>query len=44
MDFINDKQETCRIDFKTMEEHHGTDIRRIRRKVVDSSLPDVNHQ
>jgi hypothetical protein len=42
MDFVNDKQERCRVIFNLMEEQHGTDTRRIRRKVVDSSLPEVN--
>ncbi len=42
IDFVNDKQEQCRIVFKSMEEQHGTDTRRIRRKQVDASLPDVN--
>ncbi|CAF1451106.1 unnamed protein product [Rotaria magnacalcarata] len=40
-DFVNDKQERCRIVFSNMEEFHGTDVRRIRRKVVDSLLPDT---
>jgi len=42
MDFVNDKQERCRVVFNLMEEQHGTDVRRIRRKVVDSSFPDVS--
>ena len=43
VEFVNDKQEKCRVvlDQHAMEEHHGTDARRIRRKVVDSLLPDV---
>ncbi|CAM4964904.1 unnamed protein product [Rotaria socialis] len=40
-DFVNDKQERCRIVFSKLEESHGTDVRRIRRKVVDSLLPDT---
>ncbi|UJR31949.1 hypothetical protein I4U23_019422 [Adineta vaga] len=41
LDFVNDKQERCRIIFSSMEEHHGSDVRAIRRKVVDSLLPDT---
>jgi hypothetical protein len=43
VEFTNDKQEKYRVVFDQMEEHSGTDIRRrVRRKVVDSSLPDVS--
>jgi hypothetical protein len=42
LDFVNDKQERCRIIFALMEEQHGSDVRGIRRKIVDSSLPDVS--
>ena len=42
LDFVNDKQEKCRIVFASMEEQHGSDVRSIRRKVVDSLLPDVS--
>ncbi|CAF4280203.1 unnamed protein product, partial [Adineta steineri] len=31
----------CRIVFGSKEEQHGSDVRRIRRKVIDSSLPDT---
>ncbi|CAF1511634.1 unnamed protein product [Adineta steineri] len=41
LDFVNDKQEKCRIVFGSKEEQHGSDVRRIRRKVIDSSLPDT---
>ncbi|CAF0879399.1 unnamed protein product [Adineta ricciae] len=41
LDFSNDKQERCRIVFNLMQEHHGSDVRTIRRKVVDSLLPDT---
>jgi hypothetical protein len=42
VDFTNDKQEKCRIVLSAMEEHHEADVRRVRRKVVDSTLPDVS--
>lgn len=42
IDFIDDKQERCRIDFNSMRELHGSDERRVRRVEADSSLPDVN--
>ncbi|CAF0928899.1 unnamed protein product [Adineta ricciae] len=41
LDFSNDKQERCRIVFNRMQEHHGSDVRTVRRKVVDSLLPDT---
>ncbi|CAF4714682.1 unnamed protein product, partial [Rotaria sp. Silwood1] len=41
VDFINDKQEKYQVVISKMEEHHETNIRRIRRKVVDSLLPDT---
>ncbi|CAF3089011.1 unnamed protein product [Rotaria sp. Silwood2] len=41
VDFVNDKQEKCRVVFSNMQEHYETNIRRIRRKVVDSLLPDT---
>jgi hypothetical protein len=43
IDFVDDKQERCRIVFNLLEEQHGTDTRKIRRKVVDSLLPDVSY-
>lgn len=43
MDFQNDREEKCRLVFSTMEEQHETDTRRVRRKVVDSILPDVSN-
>jgi hypothetical protein len=42
VEFLNDKQEKRQIFFKQMEDHCGDDVRRIRRKVVDSLLPDVS--
>ena len=43
VEFTNDKQEKCRVVFDQMEEHTWDRYtRRVRRKVVDSSLPDVS--
>ncbi|CAF3645504.1 unnamed protein product [Rotaria sordida] len=41
IDFVNDKQEKYQVVLSKMEEHHETNIRHIRRKVVDSLLPDT---
>ncbi|CAF3561359.1 unnamed protein product [Rotaria sp. Silwood1] len=41
VDFQNDQEEKCRIVFSVMQEHHETNIRRVRRKPVDSTLPDT---
>jgi hypothetical protein len=40
VDFEN--EERCRIDFSKMEENTEIRTRRIRRKVVDSTLPNVS--
>ena len=42
MDFKNDNDEQCRIDFSKMVENTETKTCRIRRKQVDSILQDVN--
>ncbi|CAF4224636.1 unnamed protein product [Rotaria socialis] len=41
LDFQNDADEKCRIVFSSMEQHHGSIIRRVRRKNVDSTLPET---
>ncbi|CAF0805827.1 unnamed protein product [Adineta ricciae] len=40
IEFINDKDEKCRIDFATMVEN-GSTHRRVRRKPIDSALPST---
>ncbi|CAF3865378.1 unnamed protein product [Rotaria magnacalcarata] len=41
LDFQNDTDEKCRIVFSSMEQHRGSIIRRVRRKNVDSILPEM---
>ncbi|CAF1381804.1 unnamed protein product [Adineta steineri] len=41
VDFTNDKEEKCRIIFATEEEHHGLNTRRIRRNLLNSTLPST---
>ncbi|CAF0989356.1 unnamed protein product [Adineta ricciae] len=40
IDFKNEKDERCRIDFSKMEEKYQTRIRKICRKRIDSTLPN----
>ncbi|CAF1007839.1 unnamed protein product [Adineta ricciae] len=40
IDFKNEKDERCRIDFSTMEEKYQTRTRKICRKRIDSTLPN----
>lgn len=41
VDFTNEHSERCRIIFSTMQEEYQTRKRRVCRKRIDSSLPNV---
>lgn len=44
VEFVNEKDEQCRIDFSTMRETIGSISRRVHRTTEDSTLPPVSSQ